>query len=349
MTDFVPSFSNDQLLPPWASKDARLWSFVIRIDAALIQAHLDLYYNSPGPDRAPYHYAALEGPTFGVLALGSHDNFSSMAQSIGEMRTVSHREVYWSFPVRRWRITPDNIIVEPALVWIQPFVFDDNSFVMFSAREICGTEMGMARIALVEDGPNSPLHIDVAIPGTKFFLPRQVSHLLGCIHVELMAGCTPVDPQILFRDRPELAAMADLMASQVRFAGAGNGDAKHAIEVNTLKQFRDVFKMEYAVYRALIASRSTHTNVTKVECYDGRQIDLRFMWSDSMKEIYTRFFGLKEPTEGKDGHPEGGSAIDGHDVDWDMPSVGLQVAFAVASTSDVLFEVLGTLHTYGSL
>lgn len=348
MTDFIPSFSTDQLLPPWVSKGARLWSFVIRVDAALIQAHLDLYYNSLGPDRAPYRYGALDGPTFGVLAMASHADFSSMAQSIGPARTVSHQEIYWTFPVRRWRITPDNIIVEPALVWIQPFVFDDNSFVMFSAREIWGTEMGMARIALVEDTSQSPLHIDVAIQGTKFFQPRQVSHLLGCMHVEMMAGCAPVDPQVLFSERPDLAQMAELMASQINFAGAGGADARHAIEVNTLKQFRDVFKMEYAVYRALIASRSTHINVTKVACYDGRQIDLRFMWSDSMKEIYTRLFGLNEPTPGEDGHPEGRSTIAGHDVDWDMPSVGIEVAFAVASTSDMLFEVLGTLHTYGT-
>lgn len=333
MTDFIKSFSTDQLLPPWRSKGARHWSFVILVSPELIQAHLDLYFNSAGPDLAPYWYEPLDGITFGVLGYTKHGHFTS-EHDHQDQRIVSHQELFWSFPVNRWKRTADNLKVgQPDIVWIHPFVFDDNSFVMFSAREIWGTEMGMARMELAGDGETTPLHLDVAIQGVKKFEPTEVSKLLGCMHIGFMDGSHPVDPETVFKDRPHFRLMAQFILQET-----------DEVEINTLKQFRDVFNMHFAVYRALVSSRICRENIANIKVYEGGTINLRFMWSDSMQEINRRLFGLSGPDADAFGHPQGKPGLD---ADWDMPSKGVPVAFAFSSTSDVSLKVGETLHTYG--
>lgn len=333
MTEFIESFSTDQLLPPWRSRGAKHWSFVILVDRRLIEAYLDLYFNSPGPDLAPYWYEPLDGPTFGVLGYTRHRHFTSAADRKDE-RVVSHQELSWAFPAHRWTRTADNLkLGPPETVWIHPFVFDDNSFVMFSAREIMGTEMGMAQMELVGDGDATPLHLDVAIQGVRKFEPTEISHLLGCMHIGFSDGSGPVDPETVFRGRDHLRPIAKFL-----------NDSPDEVEVNTLKQFRDVFDMRFAAYRALVSSTIRRENIANIKVYDGGAINLRVMWSASMQEINRQLFGLSGPDTDTRGHPQGKPGVA---ADWDMPNKGVEVAFAFTSTSDMALDVGRTLHTYG--
>ena len=140
MTQFVDSFTTQQLLPPWQSTGARFWAFVVKTAPDCMQHYLDTHFNSAGPDVAPFQYRCRDDSGYGMLIVADHPDFSSGHEPGGKWSTLSHREVFWSFPAFRYPVNPDNLLDRPQPVWIQPFYFDDNSLVMFSSREIWGSE-----------------------------------------------------------------------------------------------------------------------------------------------------------------------------------------------------------------
>jgi hypothetical protein len=347
MTRFVPNFSTQQLLPPWVSLGARNWAFVIKVPPECLASYLDTHFNCAAPDLAPYHYEPFDYP-YGVLRVTRHDNFSSSHGGVPGTQTLRKIDVNWSFPVNRWQVSPDNIRYGRKLVWIEPMAFDNNSYTMFSSREIWGSEVEMARIELDEDQAPNHMHIDVATQGLKTFTPKSISHLLGVMHIELDPKAE-ADLGYLMNKHRGLANFAGLVFASIGLKGQRNLD--HCSEVDTLKQFRDVFNMQVAVYRAIIASRADQSNVSDMKYYDGSDVTLDFMWSAGMAEaLRNLFFGknFSPPENGPSGHPGGSHAIDGQPVDWDLPRVQLDVVVAASFTSDIRYDVTGTLHTYGS-
>lgn len=353
MTRFVPNFSTNEMLPPWVSIGARNWVFALKVKHKNLQGYLDSHFNCGAPDVAPFYYEAFEYP-YGLLRVTKHDNFSSRhgerSDSLGAgpgMHTLSKIDMNWAYPVQRWRVSPDNFRYDRQVVWVEPMAFDNNSYSMFSSREIWGTEVDMARISLVEETHPSRLHVDVAMQGLQTFTPKSISHLIGVLHIEM-------DPEVSsdllteLEKHPGLAEFMGVLFSSIGLKGSPN--TIHNSEVNTLKQFRDVFNMQVAVYRAIIASRTNQSNVTDMVFYDGSKVELDFMWSQTMAEALNDFFDLHYQLDGKRsmGHPGGADDIDGNRVDWSLPRLRKEVVLAASFTSDITYDVTGTLHTYGN-
>lgn len=359
MTKFIESFATQQLVPPWLSRDAKFWTFVVPIGRSFLQDFLDREMNSagagltgPAPDFAPYRYEALPDPTYGLLCMVEHNDCSSMIGSAQGWDTVATREVYWTFPARRWRVTADNLAVEPSLVWIKPFMLVDNSYVMFSSREIWGDEADMATIQLDRGDSASGRSFDVAIQGIKQFAPRSISHLIGYLHAWIQPDAETADIAGLLARDPALATFAGTLGGRVMLGlgpdGAAVPAAEQVFETNVLKQFRDVFDMRVAVYRAIVASQTLHSNVRDVTYYDGAKINLAAMVSDTTREAINKLFGA--PTMAANaptGHPETGHPTDQGGIDWDLPHVPLDVTLGISFTGDARFDVLATMHTYG--
>lgn len=360
MTKFISSFSTHQLLPPWQSKNQRMWAFVIHADRERIQAHLDRNFNSPGPDYAPYRYHALPDPCFGVLMVVEHPDFSSVPwvsdngnwhphhdevdDDSDAVDRLSHIEVYWTFPALRYRVDADNLLSDPALVWIQPFAFDNNEYVVFSAREIWGTEMEIADVRIVNDSSTCNFRVDVAIEGLVTFSSFSKSHRIGCLRIGLTDGALPLQRQGVDENlKGFLVLLKDLVGRSRRPDGVLQG-----IEVNTLKQFRDVFDMDVAAYRAIVASRTVLTDVEDLALFEGANAVVDFFCSDSIKETLVRLFGERMTNAPSRLEPLPGSPCAGDpEVDWTMPLFPLDVAAVVACTADAHFSVTRVLHTYG--
>lgn len=353
MTAFIDSFTTQQLLPPWMSLDARAWVFVVPVGPGVFQSYLDRHFNRAAPDRAPFRYDTLDGQNYGLLCIIDHPNLSSGAIGTTGWDTTATNEVFWTFPAKRWRITPDNLAIEPEFVWIKPFMLVDNSYVMFSSREIWGDETDMAKILIAAGGEPDDMHIDVAIHGLKRFSPRSQSHPIGYLHVQMEPGSAGLDMPALLAKNRDLAAFRQFLLDHVPLGPTANPqppvDPQSGMALNTLRQFRDVFDMRVAAYSALVASRTTRSNIRDPIFYDGTRIAIDVMWSDSNAEALTKLFGLFPPHDGTalSGHPDGGPPIDESGIDWDMPRSRMPVACAASFTFDARFEVLETLHRYG--
>lgn len=345
MTRFIPNFSTQQLLPPWVSLGARNWVFAIKVPHHCLQGYLDTHFNCAAPDRAPFYYEALDYP-FGLLRVTKHSHFSSHYGGSESELTLSKIDVNWSYPVHRWRVSDENIRYDRQTVWVEPMAFDNNSYTMFSSREIWGTESDMARIVVDEESHPDRMHIDVAMQGLRRFTPKSKAHLIGVLHMQMNPEVKS-DLLVELEKYKGLAGFVGTVFSSVGFEGSP--EFHRNSEVNTLKQFRDVFNMQIAVYRALIASRTDQTNVSDLEFYEGRKVILDFMWSETMAEPLEKLFGitLEHPDKFPWGHPGKSAKIDNQEIDWNLPRIRKKVVLAASFTSDIRYDVTGTLHTYG--
>ncbi len=112
------------------------------------------------------------------------------------------------------------------------------------------------------------------------------------------------------------------------------GPGPQSSELNTLKQFRDVFDLGSAVYRAIVSCQSSHSDVGGPTYFDPAKVEIDFMWSESVSEIVALFGIRKTPAR---------RGVHGH---WSRrASLPVKLAFSFKST--VHFRVRGTLYTYG--
>jgi hypothetical protein len=389
MTRFIESFATQQLLPPWEAQGARTWGFVIRMKRERIQAYLDEYFNGAYPDRAPFHYTPVPGPQFGLLGTAYFPNVASRnPQTAGRLDPnpggspqawdhLKHTEVYLAFPALRHDLTQDNLIrPDPTLVWVEPFIFSDNDSVVFSSREIWGSDMYLASIARATGGAPHELHIDVGMAGVKTFNPRSMTELIAVLHLRTGGESTAAIPDLLAAD-PDLKGFLEILVGSGAFAaglpfGISPSPFKGGRELNNLKQFRDCFNMAAAIYRGIVASETVHTDIDDIVLFDPAQIEIDFMWSDSIGDLLTTLLdaetwsesgppaahaanaaagplaGPKPTSVGPppDQFPPPLGAIPGA-MDWDMNRVSVKAEFGFSFSSNVRFEVTGTIHTYG--
>ncbi|MBX9884719.1 MAG: hypothetical protein K2X68_07080 [Novosphingobium sp.] len=354
MTAFIESFSTDQLLPPWLSTGMRMWSFIVPVDRQLIEAHLKTHFNDPAPDQAPYFYTPMPGKTYGLLCVAQHETLSSIYEKKFGPDTVSHTELYWTFPVIRSRVNAENLRSDPEQVWIQPFAFDNSSYVMFSAREIWGTEMEMAAINLAEGSTPGDLGIDMAIEGMARFDPKARSQSIGCMRMGLKPTATKADLHALLQNDDDLNAFVDLLIGAGVFTGgfddAGPGGIA-GMEVNTLRQFRDVFDMDCAAYRAIVASRTKHGNIRDLAFFSGEDTVVEFLLSDSMKETFQAMFGqrVSYPRSQLPAAPPQLQAPGTPPTNWALDHMPIEVALVLSYTADAQYKIERTLHTYGQI
>ena len=354
MTDFVPSFSDQSLIPPWRTMRSRHWAFVLEVPRHCMQNYLDSHLNPPGPDLSPYRYEVLEGQTYGILMVTDHPEFSCAGGQREGWDTVAFREVFWQFPAHRYAVDSDNLASkEPDLVWIQPLYLVDNSTVMFASREIWGSEKQMADIGFHTGDKTDELHLDVAIQGFTKFKPRSRSHSIGVLRINLAPGTEEVDYDTMIAHadtHTEAQDLLDTWGSSIPGLGRDKDKPADGVHIDTLKQFRDAFDMRVAAYRAIIASRATHENVQNLRYFRGSDIELAFAWSDTMGEQLKTLFDIHEPSPEKEDFAFSNADATPSELatDWHLPIISRDVVLALAFQSDAEFDVLKTLHTYGA-
>jgi hypothetical protein len=363
LADFVPSFATEQLLPPWVSENSTCWCFVIPLPTDCVKTYLGTYF---GFAKARFRYAPLDiRKQFGLVVVCVQPNIQRQAtanQSQAEVkhrRLMKHTEVYLAIPVVRRDVKARASSAE-TIVWVEPFAFGDNPYVIFGAREVWGLDMAYATIThtiTTDNRAASPeLHVDLSIVGMQTFSPQSQAALIPGLRIAAGVAAAPASdaiqsqvpkpvppPQIPppgpsdikeFRDKlgangypmpiPPAQVEARTLSAVVSTTVAE--PVAHTILLDNLKQFRDVFDMDAAVYRAIVASKVTHTELGRIIQYDPTQVELDFFWSASAQEMLTSLFGVEIPPPSDDFIP-----------------CRLPVALAYSFTSNVKFEVKGTI------
>ena len=257
-----------------------------------------------------------------------------------------------------------------------PFVFSDNDSVVFSSREIWGSDMYFATITREVGLQPHQLHLDLGMIGVKKFTPRSVSELLSVLHIRT-GGDSAATIEEFIADNPDLKGFLELLGGSGAFArqrpsGIGDSPYKGGQELNNLKQFRDCFNMAAAIYRAIVASETTHTKIDNLIFFDPSKVEIAFMWLDSISQLLTAILDVDGPTDLGPPRDHLEAAKKGPDtpaqpafvgpppdhfpapltgspnaMDWAMDRVKVKAEFAFSFSSNVSFAVTSTIHTYG--
>jgi hypothetical protein len=330
MTKFVNSFATNQLLPPWESKECTTWCFAVRLTKRDVSKYLDKYFNGGYPDPGPDRYTTLPSAQFGLIVICRQPKIRSQNREDPETSgPVEHTEVYFVIPVHRQKGNEPKV-----LVWVEPFVFGDNASVLFASREVCGMDMTLATVNYLE--PKRPLpglELDVIIDGIKKFDPHSRTEPLSCLRVSVM-GQTKDGLDEAKGANSALTDFLDVIADGGFYPPmAPKASAPPPVELDHLKQFRDVYDFDNAIYRAIVASTSTYSDLDDVTYYDLGGVEIKLIWSDSVAETLESLFGFKRPDVYANGK-------------WVPDHISMTPALAFSFKSTVTFDVLGTLHTY---
>lgn len=343
MTRFIESFATQLLRPPWIASNATTHGFVFEVTASAIQDYLDKYFNIDQADGPPFIYSILPDALFGMIAFCDYPSVATVrgpdtSDVLRSERTwdhVGHQEAYLAIPVTRRRLGAGKAVEEAVTVWTQPFTFSTNSTVVFACRETWGVDMSVGQIVISMDPGDGSLHLDTYLRGVEVFSPRSKDEWVPFLHVTT-GPPIETDYSDLISKNPELASFVNAVGGDQAVGGLSPSKT----ELNTLKQYRNAYDLRFADYQAIVASQSTHENIRNVKFYDASQVDLRFMWSDSTKEILKNF--LKVDTRTTYGPPPPHTQ-----QEWSLGSAEVKVELAFSMSSDVYFKVIDTIQTFG--
>jgi hypothetical protein len=298
------------------------------------------------------HFWALEDAQFGIMTISHFPsiystnlrNMQRYGKEITEWDHLTQTEVFVGVPVAKYDVGPSNIMTNREIQWIQPITISDNASVVFGSREIIGVDMLFGRVETTPEATAGGLHYDCWLPSLRTFSPTSKEEWLPFMHVEtdvplseppaevveaLVGAGSPSDPVI--------AGLEQVLGGDVDPMAQGLLPA--AMRMVTLKQFRDAYNMSLASYQAIVGATTTHANIRDLKFFDPAKVTVNFMSSATTEEILTSFLDLRQGEE-KTPPPHPGPA-------WDLVALPAPVRFAFSFTSDVTFDKVETLHTFG--
>jgi hypothetical protein len=316
VTRFIPSFATQQILPPWTAQ-CDVYGMVFDVAEAFIAGYADRFFNNVEPPAA-LRLGPVPDCNFGVVLFSrrydarssqSSDTFDDTGDRSWD--DLSFTEVSINLPMQMSGVNPvTNVALEtPSYLWCQPLIAVNNSTIRSTLREILGLDVLPARFnetPLVAattpqpgDGSFQPadpvLHklsgdafsLNVQIPGVEAFAPTSKEGW-----VDFMEVVFPAAGAGYATARPGDASFADAIHRMAGGDVIGPGGAVPAtMDYIALKQFRDAYDMESAVYQAVVRSVVICDPSCQCGFLPADQSFLRFTDNATTNEIVTRFLG----------------------------------------------------------
>jgi hypothetical protein len=342
MSRFVESFATQQLLPPYHSTGATVNAFVFQLAPHVVQSYCDRFFNLGTTSRRPFHYKALPSAPIGLLVVTQYPNISSLndenEQLFGprarQWDDLQQKELYAAVPVVRYRVASHNVLVEPTIEWVQPFLILDNSTSAFSGREILGLESLYGEI---EVGPATDavgFSMSTLLLSWKVFSPQSLQQLLPFADIQtgppMPAGTTPdARPAARLIDADTAIYVEELRAAIPNMDGLAGGLFPAAMPLAILKQFRDAGNPALAIYQSLVSAQCRYSNLSDLQFYDPAKCLVRFTEGAMVDEIISTFLDLRDFAAATE------------------PKI-LPVTMAFSFTTDIDVEEIRTLHQFSS-
>jgi hypothetical protein len=342
MTRFIESVSTHQLLPPYHSEESVVHGFLFDIDPKAIQTYCDTYLNLGDPQQRGFHYRPITEAPFGLLSHTTYPRLCSLdwktAQSLGvkasEWDHLTQTEFFVAVPVHRFQVTRANLLVDPVIQWVQPFIVTNNATSAFSSREILGLETLYGQIVLQLPRQPRGFTFSVSLPSWKEFAPNSAQAMLPFAYVDRGAPLDAAAGQEALEGK--LAkVIATLEAAIPDLASLAEGKFPETLELLILKQFRSAADATQAIYQALVTCENRYSDVANMTLYDPAAVTIDFQNGDMVDEITGTFLGMKS----KYRPPPMMVTADGTPLPQGKPkvrTVKARLAFSFTSTIDLM-------------
>jgi len=305
MTQFIESISTHQLLPPYQSINSQVNGFLFDIGADAIAAYCDRFLNLGDPLERGFIYKPLYAAPFGLLTLTQYPSMCSLDRlvpksfgvSAGEWDHLQQNEFFCAVPVYRYRLTPANIMFDPVIRWIQPFIVVDNATSAFSGREILGLDMLYGHIDVGDGAKPGGMSVNVSVPAWETFRPDCPQKMAPFIEVQMgppLENDGSPDSQAAMESLSlnTGGVIAQLQAAIPALGSIAHGVFPEAMDLVILKQFRAAGDPYTAIYQALVGARCRYSEVSELKLYDASTVSVQFMGGDMVDEIIRTFLNL---------------------------------------------------------
>jgi hypothetical protein len=301
MTQFIESFSTHQLLPPYHSEESEVQGFLFKIGVEAIQTFCDTFLNLGDQSQRPFLYKPIADAPFGMLTITRYPKLCSLdrrtPESLGvkgaaEWDHLEQTEFFAAVPVHRYSVTAANLLVDPVVQWVQPFIIVDNATSAFSGREILGLDTLYGDIS----NPREPKiaggdTFKISLPSWKRFAPNSAQEMLSFATIDRGPPLTDAEYQAAVGQ-----GLADVITELENaipdLAGIAEGKFPETLELVILKQFRSAANATQAIYQALITCENRYSNVTDMRIFDAKSVKIEFLDGDMVDEILSAFLNL---------------------------------------------------------
>lgn len=263
---FINSPDMQQGLPPFYFDDLEIRSFYLRADMLKLAAWCDTFLNV----SKRYRFRPLLPLV--VLGINSYPRMRTLYPTMSQLGYTSQNEYYLMFPVimleQVW-----GLWFPRSISWAYPYIGVDNASSAFTGQEVLGFRKMLGAITF-ETESDGKFKSTVAMPGFAALGPHEPQQLLPVLRVE--TGPPLGNPGVATLAGPWAAlAIKDM-------EGFLESTILHLLElldpgiftVINLKQFRDGFRPERAVYQALVRCSFRQILTQPPTLYDGASISI---------------------------------------------------------------------------
>jgi hypothetical protein len=250
---------------------------------------------------------------------------------------ISQREAFVCLPVIRYGTAPGTELLNSTLEWVLPFIVVSNPMSAVCGREMLGLEKVRADIALGESEYPDSFRARISMPGWATLQPTAMQQELPFLDVDTGP------PMPTFRGHTDETSLWSLLRSRAASSAIGAlgtasdfvdtatlGLMPTAMQMVSLKQFRDAADPSKAIYQALVSCRSKYSAIENFRFYNENDVEIAFHQEGSFGET-VRFVELPP------GRP--GSAASGR------PGAFRPKA-ACRFNASITFDNMHTLHTF---
>jgi hypothetical protein len=296
MTEFIPSFATQQLLPPWKG-EAEVYGFAFRLPESSIQVYLDRYFNATQDKERNFQFESVPDGDLCLLLYSKLTNVKTANSSSAAPKTKSwdnleFREVVVCVPLRRWKVSPQNVLYEPVFQWCKPIAVCDNTTVIFSMRETIGLDVLPGEITETPDLTGGGFTLSVKLHGVTKFAPTAKDGPIELLQVHVIpptSDGTPLDPNA----KDMIKVIESLSGGEVY-----GGCLPQLMNLVTLKQFRDACNLDVAIYQALVTSLLTRQpkpdGPKKATIVPSKNVTMTVDPNDTTREILQTFLGDRQ-------------------------------------------------------
>lgn len=300
MTQFIESVSTHQLLPPYHSDNSKVYCFLFDITIGAIQTYCDTYLNLGDAQRRGFHYRPVPEAPFGLLSVTEYPALCSLDQKTArtfgvktkEWDHLTQTEFYVAVPVHRYRVTKDNVLVDPIIQWVQPIIITNNATSAFSGREILGLETLYGEIKSPPAAKPGAFVFNVSLPSWVVFAPNSPQTMMPFVTINGGPALDAASAQ----EAVDTSVIAQLEAAIPDLAGMLEGRFPETLELVILKQFRSAADATQAIYQALIICENRYSNVSGVTVYNPDAVTIDFQNGAMVGEIIHTFLSVPTRT-----------------------------------------------------
>lgn len=264
---FINSPDMQQGLPPFFFEELEIRTFYLKADPSRLAAWCDTFLNVSDN----YRFRPLLPLV--VLGINSYPVMRTLHPGMSQLGFTNQNEYYLMFPV----LMLERILglwLPRSVSWAYPYIGVDNASSAFTGQEVLGFRKMLGNISFETDTATGKFKSTVAMPGFAALGQNQAQEMLPVLRVETGAPLA----------NPGTAALAGPWAGLAlnEMEGLVETAVLHLLEafdpglftVINLKQFRDGFRPEKAVYQSLVRCSFRQIGTQPPTVYDGATISI---------------------------------------------------------------------------